>query len=305
MEPLIRQHSGYAHLLRSTSRTFTGGAAPSTPAQRAQDGEPTETTPIRQQSSTRVETQDMVQQRLSEEMQGLVMGSLKWILLVAALFCTLLITMLILFVLALVAVINHNDKPCDQPLKYYLLAGILWSQVPGFLVELIGHNWNTLNKLVLNLFFSLPGWGIIGWGVWMVHSSETCHTTNPDLFYPTKHYIYGQIVMASFLLIATIFGAFGFRRALLILNTLIVKPGCEEAVHKLQRVEEGSAELISAEDGQVLSCPICIESLSSAVKTPCSHLFHEECLAHWCKNHTDCPLCRQQVGAPDPKDGEP
>lgn len=86
MEPLIRQHSGYAHLLRSTSRTFTGGAAPSTPAQSAQDGEPTETTPIRQQSSTRVETQDMVQQRLSEEMQGLVMGSLKWILLVAALF---------------------------------------------------------------------------------------------------------------------------------------------------------------------------------------------------------------------------
>jgi len=306
MEPhLIRQHS--ASLLRSTSRIFAGGAA-AIPAERAEDGNSAENLPIRQQS-TRIaaENQDTVQQRLGEEMQTMLMGSLKWICLCLSVFTTLLITMLVLFVLAFVAVIQHNDKPCDQPLKFYLLVGILWSQVPGPLTELVGHGWSTFNRMWLTLAFSLPGWAVIGWGLYMVHSSETCHKTNPALFYPTKHYIYGQIAMSFFILCATIFGAFGFRRVLMILNTLIVKPGCESAVKKLPKVPAGSRELV-AEDGEIIACPICIEALEDergAVKTPCSHFFHEDCLAHWCKNHTDCPLCRQSVGDPDPKDGEP
>merc|ERR1740133_658422 len=118
--------------------------------------------------------------------------------------------------------------------------------------------------------------------------------------------------------------ALGLRRFLLILSSLIVKPGCQAAVHKLPKVDSGSEELVDEEDGGVKACSVCLEDLSeqgnlkranstmsvgggqtsAIVRTPCSHYFHEDCLANWCKNHLDCPLCREPVGDPDPA-GDP
>merc|ERR1712107_210049 len=69
-----------------------------------------------------------------------------------------------------------------------------------------------------------------------------------------------------------------------------------------------SSELIDSEDGSMLQCAICSEALAGskiAVKTLCSHFFHEDCLAHWCSDHLNCPLCRRPVGETDEARNDP
>lgn len=48
-------------------------------------------------------------------------------------------------------------------------------------------------------------------------------------------------------------------------------------------------------------CCICLEHYSPGeticvpVTKECNHVFHEECIVEWLKNHTECPLCRIQI----------
>ncbi|CAK9168889.1 unnamed protein product [Ilex paraguariensis] len=46
-------------------------------------------------------------------------------------------------------------------------------------------------------------------------------------------------------------------------------------------------------------CPICLEEflVGTAVgKTPCSHVFHRDCLLNWLSSNNSCPLCRSVCG---------
>ena len=46
----------------------------------------------------------------------------------------------------------------------------------------------------------------------------------------------------------------------------------------------------------VKECAICLNSLSNngvVVRTPCGHLFHEECLGRWISTDPTCPTCRK------------
>jgi len=139
----------------------------------------------------------------------------------------------------------------------------------------------------------------------MISEAKTCQKTNADLFYATKNFIIGQAICTSCVLLITIVLGLGFRRLLLLLSSLVQNPGCETAVHKLPKVDPDDKELVDVEDGESKSCIICLEELSAKkkssaiVRTPCSHFFHEDCLATWCKNHMDCPICREQVGEAD------
>lgn len=43
------------------------------------------------------------------------------------------------------------------------------------------------------------------------------------------------------------------------------------------------------------SCAVCLEDFEpreEVMLTPCSHMFHEECIVPWVKNHGHCPVCR-------------
>lgn len=55
-------------------------------------------------------------------------------------------------------------------------------------------------------------------------------------------------------------------------------------------------------DDELPTCSICLceyEPGDILVKLPCSHLYHEECIMSWTKNHVRCPLCNHDLNNPD------
>jgi len=292
-------------VVRQVSRTFTAGATIHDDNDNDATTEEQQPMLTRQHSVAAVASApDVVQLRLSEEIGQLVLRSLPILIPFLIIVVALLVCVAVLMVRALIAVIENHAKPCDQPMKWYLLVSFLWGQVPGTIANYVAATWNEWDRLKLHWVLSLSSWGLIFWGIYMVNAVKTCPKTNPDLYYPTKHYIYGQAILSAVCVLMVILGLCGYRRLLFIINKLNTQPGCAQAVHKMPKIDPGSQDLVSPDDGKILACSICLEGLDKggAVKTPCSHFFHEECLAHWCENHVDCPLCRQPVGEPDPSD---
>ncbi|XP_067853783.1 E3 ubiquitin-protein ligase AMFR isoform X2 [Heptranchias perlo] len=53
-------------------------------------------------------------------------------------------------------------------------------------------------------------------------------------------------------------------------------------------------------------CAICWDSMQSARKLPCGHLFHNSCLRSWLEQDTSCPTCRMSLNInEDNRAGEP
>lgn len=68
----------------------------------------------------------------------------------------------------------------------------------------------------------------------------------------------------------------------------------KESIGGLERVrieDEGS-------DHMVVSCLVCLEDVlvgSEAIKLPCSHLYHKDCIVEWLQSSKFCPLCRFEI----------
>lgn len=71
-----------------------------------------------------------------------------------------------------------------------------------------------------------------------------------------------------------------------------------ETQHSFQNLErfiiEGGPEYESK------MCSICLGDLSIGIKairlpTPCSHVFHQDCIIQWLNKSNTCPLCRRPV----------
>jgi Ring finger domain len=63
-------------------------------------------------------------------------------------------------------------------------------------------------------------------------------------------------------------------------------------------------EKIGEADEKRQECPICLADLheattDSALRTPCGHSFHEDCLKSWLLKNENCPICRAPVFSPD------
>jgi len=303
---LLRSNStSSTRLLAASSAALTGGAAVLPPSPAAD-----ERTPLLR-DNRRSREADQVQQRLMAEFMNIISLCKVWLVILLVLMLAAVVTVTILFVQAIFATFFNQDKPCDQPLKYYMIATLLWSQVPSWGSSFVRQrlpDQGPLASLLVSIAFSLPGWGILAYGVYMVNSAKTCQQTNPDLFFPLQRFVYAQIAVAVITGLLTVLGFFSLRYLLLVVNQLNEQPGCTKAVKELPTVEKGSAELID-EDGQVMDCPICMDVLGESgrevVRVPCNHYFHQECLHQWCTNHVDCPMCRQQIGKPDEEVDEP
>jgi hypothetical protein len=60
------------------------------------------------------------------------------------------------------------------------------------------------------------------------------------------------------------------------------------------RIEEEISE------HEAMTCSVCFEELSDGSETiqlpsPCSHVYHEECIMIWLDRSNTCPLCRRHV----------
>lgn len=56
-----------------------------------------------------------------------------------------------------------------------------------------------------------------------------------------------------------------------------------------------STEKNKERDEDEKNCAICLEDFEPrqvVMLTPCSHMFHEECIVPWVKSHGQCPVCR-------------
>jgi len=217
-----------------------------------------------------------------------------------------LVFSLYVFAAAFVALVNHANKPCDQPLKYYLLTAFIYLTIPQQVVQNVATpRMPQKTYLVLMRALSIPSALVLGAGLSMVWCSETCSQTNPELFYPARRMIYIQVFTMVATPLLAVASLLGLRILLLNLSSFGAGPGCARAVRALPRVRVGAPELVE-EDAAIKACPICLELLSDPgkdmVRTPCGHHFHQGCLATWCSSRLTCPVCRDRIAAPDERE---
>jgi len=256
---------------------------------------------VRRQSTLR---QQQVHDRINEELRIRFPRRI-------LVFCTVLgiwlLSFVVVFVWNIFALFAYSDRPCDQPLKYYLVTVFLFGQTMQPLQRALLQGRSRTAVRTIRCLGALPGILLVCWGLYMISHCKTCQYENPGLYYPTKYFLYQQIALMCLIGIVTVvLGGLGRGIGLSFLPRTSI--GCEQAVKtQLSKVFPDAAELIDESDGTVMECPICAESFAgepgtqtrAVVRTPCNHHFHEECLAHWCRKHLDCPLCRAQVGEPD------
>lgn len=65
-----------------------------------------------------------------------------------------------------------------------------------------------------------------------------------------------------------------------------LKTQLQGAVHFIERLQQ--------------DCTICYDdhnklTAQNVFITPCGHLYHEQCIKEWTKNHSTCPFCRTEL----------
>ncbi|XP_051944953.1 RING finger protein 145-like [Xyrauchen texanus] len=65
-----------------------------------------------------------------------------------------------------------------------------------------------------------------------------------------------------------------------------------DAVNKIKSLPTASHQQLQQHND---ICSICYQDMTSAVITPCSHLFHASCLKKWLYVQETCPLCHSQL----------
>jgi len=125
-------------------------------------------------------------------------------------------------------------------------------------------------------WLELGQWGSIS--VWMAYIN----------IYPTNIFLYSPkpIYMAIYLVLVLI--------QVMILGYLEHKEG-GGIVFRYTLTKSGLQKKLTEDD-----CAICYESLKGSnedkiYKTPCTHIFHAECLKKWVRSKLECPLCRAKL----------
>lgn len=70
-------------------------------------------------------------------------------------------------------------------------------------------------------------------------------------------------------------------------------PASEDAVSKLPRIKITDEHIEKKMDCTVCQCEFELDE--EAVKLPCSHTFHSDCILPWFKMNNSCPVCRHEL----------
>lgn len=191
--------------------------------------------------------------------------------------------------------LNHNDKPCDQPLASWLLTVLI---LPILL-------WCLSSKELAWLRFFvvlLTSIALIA-GVYLFFQSETCADTNPDLYVFVKQYLIFLVIWhITWQLLWCVFVA--------VLIYGLVNGWFDEMLHGASPETINNIETVAfdpslfAQEGvpddnrPAPECCVCTELFDAnrpIKRTPCQHFFHADCLENWLKRSKTCPLCRSDL----------
>jgi len=259
------------------------------------DGEP-----LRRQSTTQM-NRSRVQENQRLLAAQLLMYSLPVMGCTFILLVALFIATLVIYIQGWMVMSNFGSKPCDQPLKWWLLAMLL---VPILQCQL---NCQTqpdqrpkrLQAMVMPVVLVI--------GVWMCSECRTCPKTNPELFQYAKMYlIYQSVVWALMVFMSCGLVSLVFwmhRNGLLEAGPgpgSAARPGLVQDLETVNYTRELFSDC-QEDDPQPPECSICQEEFveqEEIKKTPCAHFFHESCLQEWLENYAkSCPLCREDLEA--------
>lgn len=196
--------------------------------------------------------------------------------------------------------LHESKKPCDKPLKWWLLAMLVQPLLRCRLAQFDIEPWK---KEALSVCMNA---GCIIAGAVLYCQSTTCAETNPKLYGFTKIYVLYEAVTSSVGLIGSvgiIYLVFWMHRH----GLLQSGPGPHRAartglVNDIETVRF-NPNTFAAESGSeetAPECPICYveyEPDEPIKRTPCGHCFHPSCLGKWLENAKSCPLCRKDLEA--------
>lgn len=217
---------------------------------------------------------------------------------VAVVFFGIVVAGVVIYIAGWMVWSKSREKPCDQPLQWWLFAMLLIPVIQCQLNSHIDERPKRLQALVMpTLLMS---------GIYMLSKCKTCSDTNPDLYEFVKMYIIFQSVlwlamMFTVLCFVTVI-MWAHQRGLLPNQgagpSNPAKPGTINDIETVSYSPELFSE-IAVNDGERPECSVCQDEFdhSKVIKrTPCGHFFHEECLMQWLEQFSKtCPLCRSNI----------
>merc|ERR1719310_897898 len=129
---------------------------------------------------------------------------------------------------------------------------------------------------------------------------KTCSKTNPHLFQFVWYY--SLYLLACYVcMIVTPMGAIGLMVYGMSRGWFDEIAGASpDTIDGIETISYGTFQemLLSEHDKPEEECCCCSEVYDEKAvikRTPCGHVFHEQCLAKWLKVSTTCPLCRNDL----------
>jgi len=277
------------NLSQSLAGSLVGAAGAATPATEDYSASTPDSEPLQHQSSSSQLNRD----RFRESQRLVAAQMLAYSLPVLVFTCLLILALAIagvtIYVKGWMVWSHDREKPCDQPLKWWLLAMLL---LPVLQCQANSQQESRANRYQV-VFMPI----LLAIGTWLCLECRTCQKTNPSLYQFVKMYLIYQTsvwVLLMFLLFGLVTLIFWMHRHGLLDSgpgpAMAAKPGL------IQEIETVPYTATLFQEGEDTECCICQDSFDAThriKRTPCRHLFHEECLGTWLEKYARiCPLCR-------------
>lgn len=299
------EEKGLGRKLSSDGANVTQGVGLATVSESVLDATRNELLPEPSSSRRQGEIQNAAFQANRLDTSRLFHHPLMWVIVLGvAITILIMIVLVCLYVWAVFATLYYFADPCDEPLKWYVIITLNHPYMLHILFKINKYcedrGWASIASSRLNKWWlrALVALLLLLWGVCLVCGCDTCQVTNPPLYTAVLWWVSVRVVMNIFLLFCIALVIYYRHEVSAFLEAMTASPGCVDSIRNLPKISPNSPALLDPEDGLFLRCAICAEALGGAeiaVKTMCSHFFHEECLVRWCKDHIHCPLCRRRL----------